>query len=396
MPDLLEVKAIDAFYGDFQALFGVSLRVEAGQIIAVIGANGAGKSTLLKTIAGLMRPHQGEILFEGVPVTGTPAFDVVSRGIALVPEGRRLFPSLTVEENLLIGGQSHRPGPWTIARIYELFPMLAERRHLPAPALSGGQQQMAAIGRALMANPQLLLCDEISLGLVTPRCRTWSLISSCSISWAGRADFQKSSHLEPLHRGHVLACPLAFLTLGRKYLILASAIGLLALVAADYPSRVSIWKFFLIGILASEVAGSAAFAKLSQSYAWIMTAVLRGVALLIYDFGGMRHDWVSRLGLTTAHGEGNTVGLGLACFLILWFRFAVPRLSAILNVLPLRLLGVVMASMVYDFFYIYANFPELGSFTRQLRPCFSILNRCRRCLPGIFRSFSSRASSSGR
>jgi branched-chain amino acid transport system ATP-binding protein len=165
MPDLLEVKAIDAFYGDFQALFGVSLSVEAGQIIAVIGANGAGKSTLLKTIAGLMRPRQGEILFEGMPVTGTPAFDVVSRGIALVPEGRRLFPSLTVEENLLIGGQSHRPGPWTIARIYELFPMLAERRHLPAPALSGGQQQMAAIGRALMANPQLLLCDEISLGL---------------------------------------------------------------------------------------------------------------------------------------------------------------------------------------------------------------------------------------
>jgi ABC-type branched-chain amino acid transport systems, ATPase component len=165
MPDLLEVRTIDAFYGDFQALFGVSLSVEAGQIIAVIGANGAGKSTLLKTIAGLMRPRQGEILFEGMPVTGTPAFDVVSRGIALVPEGRRLFPSLTVEENLLIGGQSHRPGPWTIARIYELFPMLAERRHLPAPALSGGQQQMAAIGRALMANPQLLLCDEISLGL---------------------------------------------------------------------------------------------------------------------------------------------------------------------------------------------------------------------------------------
>lgn len=165
MPDLLEVRTIDAFYGDFQALFGVSLSVEAGQIIAVIGANGAGKSTLLKTIAGLMRPRQGEILFEGMPVTGTPAFDVVSRGIALVPEGRRLFPSLTVEENLLIGGQSLRPGPWTIARIYELFPMLAERRHLPAPALSGGQQQMAAIGRALMANPQLLLCDEISLGL---------------------------------------------------------------------------------------------------------------------------------------------------------------------------------------------------------------------------------------
>jgi branched-chain amino acid transport system ATP-binding protein len=165
MPDLLEVKAIDVFYGDFQALFGVSLSVEAGHIIAVIGANGAGKSTLLKTIAGLMHPLRGEIRFRDLTLTGKPAFDIVNRGIALVPEGRRLFPSLTVEENLLIGGQSRRRGPWTLARIYDLFPVLAERRHLPAPALSGGQQQMAAIGRALMANPQLILCDEISLGL---------------------------------------------------------------------------------------------------------------------------------------------------------------------------------------------------------------------------------------
>jgi branched-chain amino acid transport system ATP-binding protein len=167
MPEtpLLEVKAIDAFYGDFQALFGVSLSIAPRQVVAVIGANGAGKSTLLKSIAGLMHPHRGEILFEGNPTAGAPAFDVLRRGIALVPEGRRLFPSLTVEENLLIGGQSGRPGPWTLARVYELFPVLAERRNLPAPALSGGQQQMAAIGRALMANPSLLLCDEISLGL---------------------------------------------------------------------------------------------------------------------------------------------------------------------------------------------------------------------------------------
>lgn len=164
-PALLEIKAIDVFYGDFQALFDVSLGIGTGQVIAVIGANGAGKSTLLKTVAGLMHPRRGEILFKGIPVTGAPAFAVVKHGIALVPEGRRLFRSLTVEENLLIGGQSRRPGPWSLARIYELFPGLAERRHLPAPALSGGQQQMAAIGRALMANPQLLLCDEISLGL---------------------------------------------------------------------------------------------------------------------------------------------------------------------------------------------------------------------------------------
>ena len=166
MPDpLLDVRALDAFYGDFQALFGVSLRVNAGEVVAVIGANGAGKSTLLKSIAGLMRPKAGAIVFDGEPIGAAPAFAVVKRGIALVPEGRRLFPSLTVEENLLIGGQSCRPGPWTIERVYQLFPVLAERRHLPAPSLSGGQQQMCAIARALMSNPRLLLCDEISLGL---------------------------------------------------------------------------------------------------------------------------------------------------------------------------------------------------------------------------------------
>jgi len=166
MPDpLLDVRAIDAFYGDFQALFGVSLRVNAGEVVAVIGANGAGKSTLLKSIAGLMRPKAGDIVFDGGPIGSAPAFAVVKRGIALVPEGRRLFPSLTVEENLLIGGQARRAGPWTLDRVYQLFPVLAERRNLPAPALSGGQQQIAAIARALMSNPRLLLCDEISLGL---------------------------------------------------------------------------------------------------------------------------------------------------------------------------------------------------------------------------------------
>jgi branched-chain amino acid transport system ATP-binding protein len=166
MPEsMLDIRAIDAFYGDFQALFGVSLCVQAGQVVAVIGANGAGKSTLLKSIAGLMPPRNGEIVFDGESIGHLPAFTTVKRGIALVPEGRRLFPSLTVEENLLIGGQSRRTGPWTLRRIYDLFPVLAERRNLPAPALSGGQQQMAAIARALMSNPRLLLCDEISLGL---------------------------------------------------------------------------------------------------------------------------------------------------------------------------------------------------------------------------------------
>jgi branched-chain amino acid transport system ATP-binding protein len=166
MPEpLLDVRALDAHYGDFQALFGVSISVSRGQAIAVIGANGAGKSTLLKSIAGLMGSRRDAIVFDGAPIGDLPAYVVARRGIALVPEGRRLFPSLTVEENLLIGGQGGRPGPWTLARIYELFPVLAERRNMPSTALSGGQQQMAAIGRALMSNPKLLLCDEVSLGL---------------------------------------------------------------------------------------------------------------------------------------------------------------------------------------------------------------------------------------
>jgi branched-chain amino acid transport system ATP-binding protein len=162
---LLEVRALDSYYGDFQALFGVSMGVAEGEVVAVIGANGAGKSTLLRSIAGAMRSRRDAILFAGEPIGHLPAHDVVARGIALVPEGRRLFPSLTVEENLLIGGQLGRPGPWTLKRVYELFPILAERRHQVAPSLSGGQQQMVAIARALMSNPKLLLCDEISLGL---------------------------------------------------------------------------------------------------------------------------------------------------------------------------------------------------------------------------------------
>jgi branched-chain amino acid transport system ATP-binding protein len=166
MPDpLLEVRALDAFYGDFQALFGVSMTVAPGEVVAVIGANGAGKSTLLNAIAGMIRSRPDAIRFEGVPIGDQPAHAVVTRGIALVPEGRRLFPSLSVEENLLIGAQVDRAGPWNLNRVYQLFPVLAERRHLPSTTLSGGQQQIVAIARALMSNPKLLLCDEISLGL---------------------------------------------------------------------------------------------------------------------------------------------------------------------------------------------------------------------------------------
>jgi branched-chain amino acid transport system ATP-binding protein len=161
---LLETDSLTAFYGDFQALFGISLAVEEGETVAIIGANGAGKSTFLKAVAGLLVSPAGAIRFAGENIGGARAFDNVRRGIVLVPEGRRLFPSLNVEENLLVGGYRRR-GKWTLSRIYELFPVLAERRRLPATSLSGGQQQMCAIGRGLMAGPKLLLCDEISLGL---------------------------------------------------------------------------------------------------------------------------------------------------------------------------------------------------------------------------------------
>ena len=166
MPEpLLKIQKLDAFYGDFQALFGVGLDIEPGEAVAIVGANGAGKSTLLKTIAGQISARRDAVIFDGEPIGGLPAHQVVRRGIALVPEGRRLFPSLSVEENLRIGGESRRSGSWTLSRIYELFPVLGERRNQPATSLSGGQQQMVAIGRGLMSNPRLLLCDEISLGL---------------------------------------------------------------------------------------------------------------------------------------------------------------------------------------------------------------------------------------
>ena len=163
---LLETHGLTAFYGDFQALFGVDLTLEEGETVAVIGANGAGKSTLLRSISGLLRNAPGQIRYENAEIGALSAPDVVRLGIAMVPEGRKLFPSLSVEENLLIGkyGRSGS-GAWTLDAIYDLFPVLKERRLSPGTALSGGQQQMVAIGRALMSNPRVLLCDEISLGL---------------------------------------------------------------------------------------------------------------------------------------------------------------------------------------------------------------------------------------
>jgi len=163
--NLLNVTELAAFYGDFQALFGVDLTVDQGECIALIGANGAGKSTLLRAIAGLMTSPRTSVAFAGEPIGGRAAPAIARMGIALVPEGRRLFASLSVEENLRMGAFSRRRGPWTLERIYGIFPVLREKRAQPSHSLSGGQQQMAAIGRALMANPRLLMCDEISLGL---------------------------------------------------------------------------------------------------------------------------------------------------------------------------------------------------------------------------------------
>jgi branched-chain amino acid transport system ATP-binding protein len=137
-----------------------------GECVAIIGANGAGKTTLMRSISGVLRNTPASVRLRGEAIGALPADEVMKRGISMVPEGRRLFPSLTVEENLLIGGQVRKgSGYWTLERIYALFPILAERRRNPGTALSGGQQQMVAIGRALMANPDVLLCDEISLGL---------------------------------------------------------------------------------------------------------------------------------------------------------------------------------------------------------------------------------------
>src|SRR3984885_8349259 len=163
---LLETRSLTANYGQFRALFGVDIAVAAGECVAIIGANGAGKSTLMRSITGVIRNEPGMVLHRSQPIGALSSARVMKRGVAMVPEGRRLFPSLTVEENLLIGGQARKaPGPWNLASVYDLFPILRERRNSSGVALSGGHQQMVAIGRALMSRPELLLCDVINFGL---------------------------------------------------------------------------------------------------------------------------------------------------------------------------------------------------------------------------------------
>ena len=162
---LLEIEHLELRYGLLEAVRDFTLAIAEGEIVALVGANGAGKTTLLRAIAGAHRPSAGTITYDGSNVTSVPAHRRVRMGIALVPEGRRLFPALTVEENLLVAAQPKRPGRWTVESVIEAFPMLARLRHQRAATLSGGEQQATAIGRALISNPRLLLLDEVSLGL---------------------------------------------------------------------------------------------------------------------------------------------------------------------------------------------------------------------------------------
>ncbi len=207
---MLEIRDLEAGYGDARALAGVSLSVGPGEIVALLGPNGAGKSTLLKTVAGLLRPRAGTIRWEGEDLARVAAHLIVERGLALVPEGRRLFGGMTVEENLELGAfaaPARRERRANLERVYALFPVLRERRREVVRALSGGQQQMVAVGRALMASPRLLMLDEPSLG-IAPRLVRAILDALAEINRAGTAVFLVEQNvpaaLALAHRAYVL------------------------------------------------------------------------------------------------------------------------------------------------------------------------------------------------
>lgn len=164
---MLQISNIESFYGVSQALFGITLKVEAGEVVTLIGRNGMGKTTTINSLMGIVRPRSGSIVFKGEELTRLPSYKIAQRGLGLVPEGRQIFPNLTVFENLYAASanRSGRDNPWTIERIYEMFPILEERRSSMGNLLSGGEQQMLAIARALMTNPDLLVLDEATEGL---------------------------------------------------------------------------------------------------------------------------------------------------------------------------------------------------------------------------------------
>ncbi len=207
---MLEIRDLEAAYGDARALSGVTLSVGPGEIVALLGPNGAGKSTLLKAIAGLVRPRAGAIRWEGEDLSRVGAHQIVERGLAMVPEGRRLFGSMSVEENLELGAfaaRARNAGRANLERVYALFPDLRERRRQTVRALSGGQQQMVAVGRALMASPRLLMLDEPSLG-IAPRLVQSILEALVEINRTGVAVFLVEQNVQAAltlaHRAYVL------------------------------------------------------------------------------------------------------------------------------------------------------------------------------------------------
>jgi branched-chain amino acid transport system ATP-binding protein len=207
---LLEVTGLEVAYGGIKAVKGIDLKVAAGELVTLIGANGAGKTTTLKALAGLLRPAAGRILYNGIDITARPAFELVRQGLALVPEGRGVFGRLTVEENLAMGAYSRRDRAGIAAdfdRVYGLLPRLAERRRQPGGTLSGGEQQMLAIGRALLSRPRMLLLDEPSMGLAPLMVHTiFEAIRAITAEGVTLLLVEQNAKLalETCHRGYVM------------------------------------------------------------------------------------------------------------------------------------------------------------------------------------------------